>query len=139
MTKIEDVLTLKKAIQILKQYSRIQLKSVDSEAEKQQLSQALIRVVKVSESENLGICADNYEQAFMTLTSYLKALGYQSNFNLETVSQQDVPIYLKFNTQKMSYYIDKYTGEYRGVLVSCYAQEEEVVGTYGYLPLDLFG
>ncbi len=139
MTKIEDILTLKEAIQILKQYSCIQLKTVDSEEEKQQLRQALIQVVMVSEYENLGICADNSEQAFITLTSYLKALGYQSNFDLETASQGDAPIYLKFNTQKMSYYIDKYTGEYRGVLVSCYAQEEEVVGTYGYLPLDLFG
>ena len=138
MTKIENILTLKAAIEILKQYSCIQLKTVDSEEEKQQLRQALIRVVMASEYENLGICADNSQQAFVTLTSYLKALGYKSNFDLGTANRGDTPIYLKFNTQKMSYYTDKYVGDYRGVLISFYAHEEEVVGTYGHFPLDLF-
>ncbi len=38
----------------------------------------------------------------------------------------------------MSYYLDQYTGEYRGVLVSCQSEDDLIAGTYGHFPLDLF-
>jgi hypothetical protein len=47
----------------------------------------------------------------------------------------------KINTtkiQKDSFYIDAYTGSYRGVLVACQSDNEELQGTYGHFPLDLF-
>nr|WP_272943257.1 DUF1824 family protein [Spirulina subsalsa] len=45
---------------------------------------------------------------------------------------------MKFNTGKMSHYAESYTGAYRGVLVACQAENEQVNGIYGHLPLDLF-
>ncbi len=55
----------------------------------------------------------------------------QLNFSKE-------PIYLKYNSQKQSYYFDEYTGEYRGVLVAVQGENEDIIGTYGHFPLDLF-
>jgi hypothetical protein len=86
----------------------------------------------------LGICADDFQQGFVALTSYLKAFGYQSNLEKENVSISSEPVYLKFSTQKMSYYSKKYTGEYRGVLVSIQSEDDLIAGTYGHFPLNLF-
>jgi len=130
-------LTVDQALKILKQYSCIEVKNVNSPAEKEQLCQALLLITSLSESENLGICADNSATALTALTSYLKALGYQPK--LTEIPEINTPIYLKFSTQKMSHYLDSYSGEYRGVLVSCFSEENpEISGTYGHLPLDLF-
>ncbi|MDJ0594500.1 MAG: DUF1824 family protein [Pleurocapsa sp. MO_226.B13] len=56
----------------------------------------------------------------------------------ENLSQNLSPVYLKFSTQKMSYYSSEYTGEYRGVLVSIQSEDDLIAGTYGHFPLDLF-
>ena len=131
-------LTLEAALKLLKTFSCNDAIALDSETEKNQLRQALKMVVDLSDSQNLGICADNAQQALQTLKQYLIALEYPTLKEYGNIPI-DTPIYLKFNTQKMSYYIDSYTGHYRGVLVACQSSENDnLAGTYGHFPLDLF-
>ena len=130
--------TVEHALSVLREYSCMQQKTPTSEAEKQQLREALLLITSLSESENLGICADNTTVGFTVLLSYLTALGYQANFDIASISTSKDPVYIKFNAQKMSHFVDAYKGEYRGVLVSCQAEDEAIAGTYGHLPLDLF-
>lgn len=163
-------LTVEEALKILKEYSCVQIRTVTSKINSEELRQALLLITNLSEYENLGICADNTEQGFSALSDYLKAFNYDVNIdNLlsaetekkNSASQSDREqnrvnangdkilsvgektavdgaVYLKFNTQKMTYYLDSYTGSYRGVLVSCQSENDTLVGTYGHFPLDLF-
>ncbi|NBD32398.1 MAG: DUF1824 family protein [Cyanobacteria bacterium] len=127
------------ARKLLDQYSCTEQKSVKNEQEKQDLQTAIQQITKESEWENLGICADNTEQGITALKSYLQALGYDiSKIDFDQVSPVDTPIYIKFSTKQMGFYQDNYTGEYRGVLVSCQAEDDLIAGVYGHLPLDLF-
>ena len=140
-------LTVKEAVSLLKKYSCNSVATIDSTMEREQVRQGLLLVTSLSEWENFGICADNKKQGVMALESYLQALGYKSK--LESYNSQDIreqkaeetensAVYIKFNTQKLSYYIDSYIGEYRGVLVAIQGEDDQIVGTYGYFPLDLF-
>ncbi|MDJ0743117.1 MAG: DUF1824 family protein [Xenococcaceae cyanobacterium MO_167.B27] len=140
-------LSVKEAVSLLKKYSCNSVATIDSTSEREQVRQGLLLVTSLSEWENFGICADNKTQGVMALESYLQALGYKSK--LESYSSQDIreqkaeetensAVYIKFNTQKLSYYIDSYVGEYRGVLVAIQGEDDQIVGTYGYFPLDLF-
>ena len=131
-------MTVEEALKILREYSCTQIKIPASEAEKQQLQQGVILITKLSEWENLGVCADNSSQGFAVLKSYLKAMGYEANFDSASISTSNDSVYIKYNTQKRSYLIDSYVGEYRGVLISCQSEDDRVMGTYGHLPLDLF-
>ncbi|NJK49967.1 DUF1824 family protein [Candidatus Gracilibacteria bacterium] len=131
-------LPVEEALQLLKKFSCTAIATVESEIELEQLRQALLLVTSLSESENLGICADNAQQGFAALSSYLKAFGYQADCDPTLASDLQGAIYIKFNTQKMSYYFDSYTGNYRGVLVSCQSDNDMLLGTYGHFPLDLF-
>jgi Domain of unknown function (DUF1824) len=131
-------LTLDTALKILKSYDCAQVTNTELLIEPEQLRNSLQLVTSLSSSQNLGICADDFQQGFLALASYLEAFGYQSNLEQENVSQSSEPVYLKFSTQKMSYYSDQYTGEYRGVLVSCQSEDDLIAGTYGHFPLDLF-
>ncbi len=131
-------MNLEAGIKILQQYSCTQVKIPESEAEKKQLQQALISVVSLSEWENLGICADNSEIGFSVLTSYLKALGYPVKLDRAVITASKKPVYIKYNTQKMSHHLDYYNGDYRGVLISCQSENDKIAGTYGYLPGNLF-
>ena len=131
-------LTLDKALEILRSYDCARVTNTKPLTEPEELRNSLLLVTSLSSSQNLGICADNFQQGFATLASYLAALGYPNNFEQEKVDQSSEPVYLKFSTQKMSYYSSKYTGEYRGVLVSCQDENDLIAGTYGHFPLDLF-
>ena len=73
-TQKKTNLTVQDALKILREYSCVQVKNAESEAEKEQLRQALELIASLSESENLGVCADNAVQGFASLSSYLKAL-----------------------------------------------------------------
>jgi len=127
------------ARKLLDQYSCTEQKSVKNEQEKQDLQTAIQQITKESEWENLGICANNTEQGITALKSYLQALGYDINkIDFDQVSPVDTPVYIKFSTKQMGFYQDNYTGEYRGVLVSCQAEDDLIAGVYGHLPLDLF-
>ncbi len=131
-------LTLDQALKILNSYDCVQVKDTEPVIELEELRNSLLLVTSLSSSINLGICADNSQQAFATVASYLIALGYQNNLEKDNLSQISEAVYLKFNTQNMSYYLNKYTQEYRGVLVSCQSEDDLIAGVYGHFPLDLF-
>ena len=132
-------LTVEEAQKLLGDFSCIDTKSVDSESEKALIRQALLLLGSKSDYQNLGICADSAAQGFLALEAYLKALGYKPTLDLADITSFVGAVYIKFNTQRESYYLDSYTGKYRGVLVSCQSSEyESINGTYGHLPLDLF-
>jgi hypothetical protein len=127
------------ALKLLKEYSGIDLKTVNSHQEKQLLIEALLFIKNLADDQNLGICAINSLEAFNTLQEYLIGLGYSYNINPDTMEVIKEPVYLKFSTERMAYSIDTYSGEYRGVLITIFADfNDKIVGTYGYLPLDLF-
>ena len=134
----ENQLTVPEALKLLKKYSGIRVKSPQSDAEKQTLQQALLLIIDQSESSNLGVCADRLDHGLTALSSYLKAFGYSCEFDQASPSNGDSPVYIKYNSQKMSYYLDSYTGTYRGVLVSCQSEDDAIAGTYGHFPLNLF-
>ncbi|MCU0536616.1 MAG: DUF1824 family protein [Hydrococcus sp. Prado102] len=139
-------LSVEEALQLLKKFSclaigqspRNAIATVELDIEPEQLRQALLLITSLSEWENLGICADDAQQGFAALSSYLNALGYQADCDPSVAGDIEGAIYIKFNTQKMSCYCDFYTGSYRGVLVSCQSDNDMLVGTYGHFPLDLF-
>ena len=137
MSTEEANLTVSEALKVLKDHSRTQSKS-DDLVSKKELQQALLLIGSLSESKNFGVCADNAEQGITALSSYLETFGYRANFDRASIPNGDSPIYLKFNTRKMSYYFDAYTGPYRGVLVSYQSEDDTIAGTYGHFPLDLF-
>jgi hypothetical protein len=129
---------IQEAVGILKEYSCTQIKTVNSPTEKEQLTKAILLVSELSEYQNLGICADNLESGLESLKNYLQVLGYQ--LPLPAIEQTTTgPVYIKFNTKKQNFYLDDYEGDYRGVLISYQGDDQEVMGTYGYFPLDLFG
>lgn len=129
---------VKQAVEILKQYSCTEIKTVNTPEEKQQLQDAILSLSKLSDYENLGICADNSTEGFRGLVSYLQALGYEYQLPQDCPEIAN-PVYIKFNTQKQNYYLDNYEGNYRGVLISYQGEDPEIMGVYGYFPLDLFG
>jgi Domain of unknown function (DUF1824) len=131
-----DVAQAKK---ILGEFSCTETKTVDSAAEKEQLCQAVLLFGNLSDSQNLGICADNAAQGFSALETYLKALGYPIPDEQPDITSIIGPVYIKYNSMRGSLYLDAYKGQYRGVLVSCQSSEDESInGLYGHLPLDLF-
>ncbi|NMF83617.1 DUF1824 family protein [Nodosilinea sp. P-1105] len=91
-----------------------------------------------SEYQTLGICADSLTEGKTAMESFLAALGVTVNLDLP---ERQGPIYLKFNTLKGAWYLDDYSGNSRGVLITFHTTEPdmaELVGTYGPLPLGLF-
>jgi hypothetical protein len=135
----DSTLSLPEALQLLQLFSCKETKPVESEAEKIQLRHALLLLKDEADHLNLGVCADNSDQGDLALFSYLRGLGYEIPVERDRIPSRADPVYLKFNSQTKSYYAEGYTGEYRGVLISCQSfVNDEVNGTYGYLPLDLF-
>lgn len=133
-----EQIPLSEARKILDSFSCIQIKLAESEVEKEQLRRALLCVVEQAEGENLGVCAEDAKQGYAALQQYLAALGYDISFETVDLAEAPAPIYIKFNCQKLSHFCDRYTGDYRGVLVSCQSEDDRINGTYGHLPLDLF-
>ena len=129
-------LTLQEAQELLKQFNCIENKSINSESEKDLIRQALLLLTEHSDYQILGICADTAVQGLSALKTYSEALGYQPNLNLTPI---DGSVYLKFNPKSGLCYLDSYTGNHRGVLVSCQsAYADGINEMYGHLPLDLF-
>jgi Domain of unknown function (DUF1824) len=127
------------AQQLLGTFSCMEVKTVESPAEAVQLRQALVLIGTQVDFVNLGICADTPELGLAALASYAKALGYTVAIAPTDLNASIAPVYIKFNGQRQTYYLDSYAGTYRGVLVSCHSLVDEAMsGTYGYLPLDLF-
>lgn len=137
--RLKFIMELQAARKLLDQYSCTEQKTVKTQQEKQDLQTAIEQIVKEAEWENLGVCANHTSQGINALKSYLTAFGYDiQNIDFTQVSEVNTPIYLKFSTKTMNFYQDHYTGDYRGVLVSCQAEDDLIAGVYGHLPLDLF-
>ena len=140
MSKLEETTDIAKAVKLLKIYGCSPENRDNSPTARQQLREAILLVAQESEWENIGICAENLTRGLDALSSYLKALGYQDNFakNSSTQGYANKPIYIKFNTRTMKYYVDSYSGDSRGVLIAMQGDDETILGTYGYFPLGLF-
>lgn len=109
------------------------------EEQKQPVRDALLWLNDMSEYQTLGICADTLTEAETALKGYVTALSQPIQVDLP--ADQAGAVFLKFNTLKNAWYLDGYSGESRGVLVTYHtseADQEDVNGTYGPFPLDLF-
>ena len=133
-------LTVAQAEKILHEFTCQDMKLVESPEEKAITRAAILLLANLSDYQMLGICADSTTEALSALKSYLEALGYKTTLvNDDNFNSIEGSVYLKFNGMKESYFMESYTGEYRGVLVSCQCAEATGInGTYGHLPLDLF-
>ncbi|NET44925.1 DUF1824 family protein [Okeania sp. SIO2B3] len=133
-------LTIAQAEKILHKFTCQNIKLVESPEEKAITQAAILLLANLSDYQMLGICAESTTEALSALESYLGALGYNTTLIDDSNCRKiEGSIYIKFNGIKESYHLESYTGEYRGVLVSCQSAEDTGVnGTYGHLPLDLF-
>lgn len=109
-----------------------------SDEQRAKVCDRLLWLNEQSEYQTLGICASTLAEAIATLKSYVSALSQPIQVDIEP---RDGAVFLKFNTLKNAWYVDGYTGDSRGVLVTYHTSEPElddVNGTYGPFPLDLF-
>ncbi|MEO0769865.1 MAG: DUF1824 family protein [Cyanobacteria bacterium J06649_4] len=109
-----------------------------SEAQRQTVRDRLLWLNEQSEYQTLGICAGTLAEAEAALKGYVGALSRPIQVD---IPPQEGAVFLKFNTLKNAWYVDGYTGDSRGVLVTYHTSESElddVNGTYGPFPLDLF-
>lgn len=109
-----------------------------SDAQAQSIREALLWLNDMSEYQTLGICAGSLAEAEAALKGYVAALSQPINVD---IPEQSGAVFLKFNTLKNAWYVDGYSGESRGVLVTYHTTEPEmddVNGTYGPFPLELF-
>lgn len=108
----------------------------ESKPSRPETQAALCRVVDASDDQILGILASTFAQGVSALNDYATALGHSVSQTLEPV---EGPVYIKFNPQTNLCYCESYTGEHRGVLVSCQSAIEGGLNyMYGHLPLDLW-
>ncbi|MEQ8974864.1 MAG: DUF1824 family protein [Coleofasciculus sp. C1-SOL-03] len=129
-------LSISDAQALLAPFNCIESQPVVADAEKEKLRQALRLLAEQSDYQIFGICADTAAQGLSALKTYAQALGYQPNLDLTPI---EGAVYIKYNGNSGLCYIDSYTGEHRGVLVSCQSSFEGGINEmYGHLPLDLF-
>lgn len=129
---------IKKVRQQLAQFSCLLVPPQLSQAQKQDLINALLWFSDLADYETLGICTDTLTAGKAATESYVAKLARPINLELP---DRTGAIYLKFNTLKGAWYLDDYSGPNRGVLVSFHSSEPKydlVNGTYGPFPLDLF-
>lgn len=109
-----------------------------SDAEAAQVRADLSDFNDWSDYQTLGICADTLAEGQQALELFLKALGVTVSLDLPA---REGAVYLKFNTLKGAWYLDDYSGQSRGVLITFHTSDPEVTelsGTYGPFPFDLF-
>lgn len=106
------------------------------EQEREEIRAALLLLNELSDYQTLGICAATLEQGKIAADGYVSALVSPVSIDLP---HREGPVYIKFNTLKGAWYLDSYSGGSRGVLITYHSTDvDEVNGTYGPLPLDLF-
>jgi hypothetical protein len=99
------------------------------------LREAVAQVVELSDYQIFGICAGTAKEAIQALSSYVNAIGY----DMPEIPEIAGEVYIKFNPKLGRSHIEPYTGEHRGVLISCQsAYDDGVNETFGHLPLDLY-
>jgi Domain of unknown function (DUF1824) len=121
---------------LLKQWDCLTPTAV-SEAERDAVRQALLLLTQHSDYQILGVCADSARQGIQALADYATAL----KLPLPEAWPEPLAgaVYLKLNPKLGRCYIDTYTGEHRGVLISYQsAYDDGINEMYGHLPLDLF-
>jgi hypothetical protein len=132
---IENDLDLTTAQQILKQFDYD--RPSPGELDRVSIQTALSCAAQHSEYQILGICADSLAQGVAALNSYATALGYA--IAPDSLTPIDGSVYIKFNPKSGLLYADSYTGEHRGVLVSCQSSYDGGLNDmFGHLPLTLF-
>ncbi|HEY9877620.1 MAG TPA: DUF1824 family protein [Leptolyngbyaceae cyanobacterium] len=135
MTEISttDIKALRKK---LNRFSCLSTPPVLEAQEKDDIRTALLLLNDLSDYQTLGICADTLAQGKAAADAYVTALGNPVNLNLP---EREGPVYIKFNTLKGAWYLDDYGGSSRGVLITYHSSDvDEINGTYGPFPLDLF-
>jgi len=130
----QDLVALR---QRLNQFSALTTPPPLSSAAAKQLRADLGLLNRLSDYQTLGICADDLEQARHAMAQYLGLLGVNANL---TLPDQAGSVYLKFNTLKGTWYLDGYSGQSRGVIITFHGSDPEamaVSGTYGPFPFQL--
>jgi hypothetical protein len=103
-----------------------------------EIQSALKAVAAQSEFQIFGVCASSVDEGLASLKAYAQALGYEIPPDA-TIGEVEGPAYIKFNPKAGLIYTDSYSGDHRGVLVSCQsAYDDGLNEMYGHLPLDLF-
>jgi hypothetical protein len=113
-------------------------RQIENAEEKENAQKAVTIIAAESDYQILGICADNFAEAIVSLQQYSQALSLP----LADIDVSPTPgvTYLKFNAKNGNLYAEAYLGNHRGVLISCQSfSETGLNGTFGHLPLDLFG
>ncbi len=129
-------LTVQEAHKILKAFDCLDSKSVESAPSQAVVRQALLLTSSRSDYQILGICATTAAEGILALKTYAEALGYQAPLDKSSIAG---PVYIKFNPIKGLCYVDSYSGNHRGVLVSCQSSQAGGINElYGHLPIDLF-
>ncbi|MGD1904741.1 MAG: DUF1824 family protein [Leptolyngbyaceae cyanobacterium] len=132
-----DIAVRRKA---LNRFSCLRVAPTLSPEEQGEIRETLLLFNALSEYQTLGICADDLATAQAALERYAIALGCPP-IKL-ALGERSGAVYLKFNTLKGAWYLDDYSETSRGVLVSYHGADpgaEELNGTYGPFPFDLFG
>ncbi|MBU6229766.1 MAG: DUF1824 family protein [Cyanobacteria bacterium REEB459] len=130
----QDLVALR---QRLNQFSALTTPPPLSSESVQQLRADLGLLNRLSDYQTLGICADDLEQARRAIAQYLGLLGVNATL---TLPEQAGAVYLKFNTLKGTWYLDGYSGQSRGVIITFHGSDPEamaVIGTYGPFPFQL--
>lgn len=137
MTAETAPLTRQAAETLLRQFICIESIPADQMPTPAAIQQALLLLCDQSDYQLLGVCADSAEQAIAALHAYLAAFGLTDRpIPAEAITGA---VYLKYNPKTGLCYLKPYTGDHRGVLVSCQsAYDGDVNETFGHLPLDLF-
>ncbi len=137
MTAETAPLTRQTAETLLRQFICIDSIPADQMPAPTAIQQALLLLRDQSDYQLLGVCAASAEQAIAALHAYLAAFGLPDRpLPAEAIAGA---VYLKYNPKTGLCYLKPYTGDHRGVLVSCQsAYDGDVNETFGHLPLDLF-
>jgi hypothetical protein len=130
-------LTAQKAQELLRQFICLDREPSSPELDYATVREALFLVVDRSDYQIFGICADNATQGQQALHSYLTALDRDERPEVQATTNDAV--YIKYNPKTGLCRAEPYTGNHRGVLVSCQsAYDYDINETFGHLPIDLF-
>lgn len=141
-----EQLTAESVRHFLNQFVCFQTLPPLSESIAEQVQRSLQFLVDESDFQTFGICADSAQASEAALNSYLSGLGYlqltENQIEIEAPADLDstqTPVFMKYNLRNGKCYQEPYTGTARGVLITCHgAAQDEINGTYGHFPLDLF-
>ncbi len=137
MSSQASSLTVQTAQELLRQFICLDREPSSPELDYGTVREALFLMVDRSDYQIFGICADNATQGQQALHSYLTALDRDERPEVQATTNDAV--YIKYNPKTGLCRAEPYTGNHRGVLVSCQsAYDDDINETFGHLPIDLF-